>query len=265
MRGVMLKVLVSTAALACSAPGWAQGCSLINQGASEVRDAAGAAVPLPAPQIEACDGLRVVTGAVVACTVGARGRSACKTFQAGQALSQADVLRSEAASGPWYTLADILQGSPGRVSAVSRGRDVRLLPTGIVAMLQPVALAPAFDTDPALRGTQGIEVREGGENGPLVATLSAKGSRTLATSKLKPGRQYSWRIRSAPGDLPLTGEFTLLGETERRQARAEAERVRLATRGDASAQAVMWAGWLASQRCAHEAALVLSQAGFEVD
>ncbi|KQP22136.1 hypothetical protein [Pseudorhodoferax sp. Leaf267] len=256
---------MSAAALAGSATVWAQGCSLINKGVSEVRDATGAVVPLPAPQIEACNGLRVVKGTVVACTVGARGRSACKTFQAGQQLSQPNVLRSETASGAWYTLADILKGSPGRVSAVSRGRSARSLPTGTVAMLQPVALAPAFETDPAMRGTQGIEVREGGEDGPLVATLTAKGTRTLATRKLKPGLQYSWRIHPAPGDLPLTGEFTLLGEAERRQAGAEAERVQLATRGDAAAQAVMWAGWLASRRCEHEAAQVLSQAGFDVE
>lgn len=261
----LVKMLILAASATCGANGWTQSCSLINQGKSEVKNVAGAAIELPAPHVNACAGLRVVKGAVVACTVGSRGRSACKTYKAGQTLSQADMQRSESGSGAWYTLTDILRGSPGRVIAVSRGRDGRSLPTGAVAILQPLAIDPDFDADPALRGIESIEIREGDVGDDIVATLSAKGVRTLPSSKLKSGKRYHWRINPAPGNLPVTGEFMVLSEAERREARAEAERVRLAAPGDATAQAVMWAGWLASRRCEHEAAQILSGTGFDVD
>jgi hypothetical protein len=263
--GLMARLLVGVVALVGVSAAWSQGCSLINRGASEVRDAAGAAVDLPAPRLQRCDGLRVSKGTVVACTVTARGRSVCKTYSAGQTVAEAELGRGQEGNGPWYTLGDILQGSPGRVTLVSRGRELRSLPTGAVVLLQPVAIEPDFDADAALRGTQGIDIHRGGPDGRKVATLSARRTPKLETAMLEPGQRYSWRINPAPGGLPAIGEFTLLTEPERRMARQEAERVRKEARGDAAAQAVMWAGWLASRGCGHEAAKVLSEAGFGVD
>lgn len=245
----------------------AQSCSVINQGASEVQDAAGSTVKLPAPQVRNCADLRVIRGSVVACTVTARSHSTCRSYTAGQTLAQLDPQHARNSGGPWYTLSEILRGSPGRVAAVSRGRnrDASSLPTGGVVLLVPQGIAPDFDGDATLRGIDDIEIHIGSLDGPLLATLSANGSRTLMTSELQPGQRYAWRINPEQGNLPVTGEFRLLSDSDRRHAKAEFERIRTVAAHDAAAEAVMWAGWLASHGCEHEAAQVLLKAGFDVD
>jgi hypothetical protein len=265
MSAFLLRALIATAALASSSPSRALPCSLINQGTSEARDSAGAVITLPAPRVSSCTGARILKGAVIACTITSRGRSMCQTYTAGATLTDAGLQRSGGGAGPWYTLRDIVRGSPGQITAVSRGRAVRSLPTGPVVLLEPVAIEPDFDNDAALRGISGIDVHEGGPDGPKVTTLSALGQRKLPTASLKSGQRYTWRVNPPPGTLPVTGQFLVLSEAERRQARAESERVRTQAGSDVAAQAVMWAGWLANRKCEHEAAQVLSRAGFDVD
>lgn len=260
------KLLAALFVTCLSSSALAQSCALIVQErGSEVRDAAGSVQPLPAPNVAACAGLRIASGSVVACTATRRGQSICHTFKAGQTIGASDLRRGGGGAGAWYTLKDIVSGSPSRGDAVSRGGSKGSLPTGSVVFVEALAVEPDFERDPALRAVESIDVLEGGSRGVKVATLAPHAERSLPTAALKSGRAYSWRINPSPSSLPGTGGFVLVSDAARDKARQELARIRAAADGDAAAQAVMWGGWLASQGYAYEAEDQLKRAGFDTN
>jgi len=242
-------------------PALGLACTLVGHNTAVVHDAKGTAVPLPAASYAICEGLRVVQGPVTACTMAARGRKVCHDYPTGHRLSQADLQRQGGGQGPWKTLLDLLRGSPETVTALSRGRDDALLPTGRVLLLQDVALAPDFVSWPALRGSTGIDVFVGRPDGPKLLTLQPGGPRTLLTKDLKPGHTYYWRIQPPAGSLPVSGQFTLLGNAQRQQARAELQRLQTQAGGDVGAVTIQWAAWLAEKGYHHEARQALQAQG----
>lgn len=261
-QATLMLMLVGSACLA-----QAVECSLVSRdGGTAENTQTHETIALPAARYPACEQVVVRSGSVTACTRDNRDRGLCQTYTAGQRLTAERLRVNGSSQGPWQVLVSWLQGNPDRVAAVSRGGDgsgLPPLPTGAVALIAPMLKAD-FDR-PALRGAEGIDVHEGGPDGPLIAQLSASTKPSLPANRLKPGTTYWWMVQTHQPILPLSGHFSVLPSTERREALAEARRVKRAAPNDPAAQAVMLAGWLQDHECEHEARALLTTQGFKLN
>lgn len=237
-------------------------CALVNKGATVVLGPSAKPLVLPDVEHANCVGLKVTQGLVVACVSGGASATSghCRSYKAPQTIDAESLGRAGAAPGTAATLVAMLKGGAGSAFAISRsGEALPPLPTGVAAALQP-RLSVDFAGHPGLQGAQAVEVRAGGTDGPLVATLTPA-SPHLATEALQAGQRYAWRVRTDQPGLPLLGRFSLLTAEQRAAGAAEQARIAQAAPGDAEAQAVLWAGWLHGQGARHEAAQVLQAAG----
>ena len=236
-------------------------CALGGLAGTEVRRGMqGEVVELPARELAQCDGLVVMKGEAIACTTDIRGRGQCQAFAQGITISADRLNRNGPVKGAWTTFVELIKGSPGHASAVSRGPgDEAPLPNGPVMLLHPLKVD--FAAHPSLQGNSAIRVHEGGPNGPLVATLGPQhGTTSLPSERLKPGTTYWWQVVSDEATLPQGGRFNLLSAAERKQARTEYARVQRMAPKSPNAQAAMWASWLAEQGLESEAKVVLRSA-----
>lgn len=224
-------------------------------------------IALPAALYAACEQVVVRAGRLTACTRDNRDRGLCQTYTAGQRLTAERLSVNGSSQAPWQVLMSWLQGNADRVAAVNRGDDgsgLTPLPIGALALIAAPALRADFD-HPALRGAKGIDVHEGGPDGPLVAQLSAATTPSLPSKRLKPGTTYWWMVQTDQPVLPLSGSFRVLPSSERQAALAEVKRVQRIAPKDPDARALMLAGWLQDHECKHEARVLLSTQGIKLN
>lgn len=244
------------------APASAFECAIVSKEPAEVT-VSDRLLVLPAERVADCRDARVVRGTVVACALDARGRSRCGAFNAGQSLSAERLGSGQAIHGAWFVLGDLLKGSPSRVDARSRGGHFRSpLPTGPVVLLSE-EIAVDFTSQPELRKLEYVEVRRDSPDGPVVARfLPDQEGGGLSVNQIVSATTYHW---STGGRLPLRGRFSVVGEAQRAEAKAEAARIREDARDSLDAQALMLAGWLQANDFSYEAAGILLRAGFTVE
>ena len=222
---------------------------------------AGRPLQLPAQEVKPCDGLKVMAGEVVVCTVDYRGRGGeCLSFAKGGTITARELARNGASKGAWSAFVTMLKGNPDQRPAVPRGDDAGSpLPLGPVMLLEPQVKVD-FARYPGLREIQVFE-RDG--RGARVTTLTAD-SAVLPVKQLKPDTSYWWQLVTHGPTMPLSGRFTLLPTAERDAARAERDRLQHEGPKSTGARAAMWANWLMDKGCEHEARGALLAAGFEL-
>ncbi len=240
-------------------------CSLIASPAGTVTRA-GSKLELPA-QADACEGLRVASGAIIACVQDRRARLQCQTFSAGETLS-AKKLRPAPGNKSWeLALLDLLRGGESQRPAVTRGPDEAFrayLPQGSVLLLAPDFVIDF--SDPALRETAAIEFRSDAANGPVLTTVSGNGRMRVRTDLFQRGKTYWWSIQTRDAMLPQHGSFLVLGEPSLREARAR--KASLVAGAAAAARdpaaSLPFAEWLAGRNLVFDSAQELLRAGFRL-
>lgn len=220
----------------------------------------GRPLQLPVQEMKPCDGLKVVAGEAVACTVDYRGRGQCLNFAKGSTITAQDLSRGGPVKGAWTAFVAMLKGNQDQKPALARGdEDGRPLPLGPVMLLDP-QLQVDFARYPGLRE---IHVFERDGRGPRVATLSPEAG-VLPVPQLRPDTSFWWQLVTHGPTMPLSGRFTLQPAADREAARAERDRLQREGPMAASARAAMWANWLMDRGCEHEARAALLAAGFEL-
>lgn len=209
--------------------------------------------PLQLPdELDNCEGVRVVSGAVVACTADKRQRPVCREFSQGQMLDR-QRFGSHGALSMLAAISDLLHGSPSMQGALIRGPAPVLLPSGIILLPEGKLHLPAVDAAGAK-----IEIHEGTADGPLIPTASSQGpTRTVALTSLKPGSNY-WVVtvgKTAPPDA--ANSFKFARSADRANALHELKRIDEDKDATPAAKAWMKALWLKSRGYEFDAKLAL--------
>lgn len=238
-------------------------CALIESPKGAVSHA-GKALSLPV-QVSNCDGVRVTTGAVIACSQDRRSRLICRSFHAGETVTASRLFPGQSVKGWTLALLDIIRGGETERGALSRGSEqaAAYLPQARVLLLQE-SFVIDFD-HPALDGIETIEFRQESATGPVIVRVPSVGVRTVSSSRFQRGESYWWSALSSRSGLPVIGSFVVLDATRLRQARTvEASLAHPNGAADPAARAVMMAEWLYTEGFPFDAAQTLLTTGFKL-
>ena len=236
-------------------------CTLAGVGDTAAVMLSGARVVLPA-LLPDCNGARVTAGKVVACVQDHRERLQCRELVA-VATVTATAWPAVGVGSAWLTqVLALLRGSVERSDAISRKPTAAdVLPEGPVAFLE--AKMPVDFADEALADVDRIDFTDV-LSGERVASVSGPGVQLMDLQRLlRPGRSYSWTLRSNKPEIDETTQrFTYLG-AEERQALDEALSA-ANDHGSPTANTLVTAAMMQGRGLSFDAAMLLRSAGLKV-
>lgn len=257
--GAALAACLGLAALLACGSTWAAplACTLAADPKTVARQG-GEKLNLPR-NLDDCSGVKVVSGAVVACIQDRLDALRCKTIEPPETISSGTF--GNTVVHEWRkSLVKLFSGGFGASDAKSRSA-IDSLPNGPVLMA-----APSFDIDftqPLMTGVQAVEFREAAPQGALLVRVPAIGVRTVDASLFAPGKAYSWAVVPSGKFATLHGQFTMADATTRRKAQAHAQKA-VGAQPDPRIQAVLRADSFFRDGYVFDAAQAVKQ-GFQAD
>lgn len=233
------------------------GCVLVAKGQAAVTFSDGRAISLPS-RLPDCTGVKVASGAVLACFLDNQGARQCRTLQRGEDF-RAEALGAASgddASGFKATMANLLKGDAqvraGQTRAVDRHPG---LPFGSVAApsgslpLQPALALGSFKRGKLTVRAMGLPAWE--QTWDLEPSTSA-----IPAKALEPGREYAWA--ATLGDRSAAGRFRYASADEIKRLQEDLLLLKQRNGGDSRAIAVLGAELFAERGFSYEAAHMLA-------